>query len=82
MHPVRFFHLVTLLLDGDDEQHLHPSQKLEHLPGVELPVKAEYFNPGTSSVIQSRHRAIYLTFEIPLRTGYTASIVCWSLLVT
>jgi len=41
------FHPFAVFTDGDDEWHLQPGQKYEHLPGVELPIKTERLDTET-----------------------------------
>ena len=41
------FHPFPVFPDGNDERHLHPAQKPDHLPGGELPIKADYVHPET-----------------------------------
>ncbi len=54
----QFFHPFTVFPDRDDERHLHPGQKPEDLPGVELPIQAECLDAETKLGVRSRHRAM------------------------
>ncbi|WP_301664829.1 hypothetical protein [Methanoculleus frigidifontis] len=40
----QFFHPFTVFPDRNDEGYLHPGQKPDNFPGVELPIKAESFD--------------------------------------
>jgi|LFRM01.1.fsa_nt_gb hypothetical protein len=74
-HPIRgipgprpleqFFHPVTLLLDGNNERHLYLGQKLEYLPGIEFPVKAEYLDREAEFSDPVETLGDVPTFEVP-----------------